>query len=96
MKPEWGARRTCKKCNAAFYDLKKDPITCPKCGKIHTVEDFTSKYSRTAKGTHKIEEVLPKIEDVAIEDLVVDVDVDDLDDDADDLIDADRIAEEDL
>lgn len=30
-KPEWGKKRTCQSCSARFYDLMKDPITCPKC-----------------------------------------------------------------
>jgi len=31
-KPEWGQKRNCQGCGARFYDLKKDPIICPKCG----------------------------------------------------------------
>ena len=31
-KPEWGVKRTCQSCGARFYDLKRDPIMCPKCG----------------------------------------------------------------
>jgi uncharacterized protein (TIGR02300 family) len=29
---ELGTKRTCPSCAARFYDLMKDPITCPKCG----------------------------------------------------------------
>jgi uncharacterized protein (TIGR02300 family) len=29
---ELGTKRTCPNCAARFYDLLKDPITCPKCG----------------------------------------------------------------
>ena len=29
---ELGTKRTCPNCAARFYDLIKDPITCPKCG----------------------------------------------------------------
>jgi len=29
---ELGTKRTCPSCAARFYDLLKDPITCPKCG----------------------------------------------------------------
>lgn len=28
----WGAKRTCPKCSARFYDLGKMPVHCPKCG----------------------------------------------------------------
>src|SRR3954464_2967486 len=30
--PEWGAKRVCHSCGAPFYDLHRNPITCPKCG----------------------------------------------------------------
>ena len=30
-KPEWGEKRECSECGARFYDLKRDPIVCPKC-----------------------------------------------------------------
>lgn len=31
-KDEWGAKRTCPSCGVRFYDLKRSPIVCPKCG----------------------------------------------------------------
>ena len=31
-KPELGLKRQCMTCGARFYDLNRDPITCPKCG----------------------------------------------------------------
>jgi len=30
-KPELGTKRLCTSCGTKFYDLNKDPITCPKC-----------------------------------------------------------------
>jgi uncharacterized protein (TIGR02300 family) len=30
-KPEWGVKRTCSSCGARFYDMRRDPIICPKC-----------------------------------------------------------------
>ena len=30
-KPEWGEKRECPECGARFYDLKRDPVICPKC-----------------------------------------------------------------
>jgi uncharacterized protein (TIGR02300 family) len=27
-----GTKRTCLSCSSRFYDLKRDPITCPICG----------------------------------------------------------------
>jgi uncharacterized protein (TIGR02300 family) len=33
VKPEWGTKRSCPKCNTRFYDLGKDnPVTCVECG----------------------------------------------------------------
>lgn len=31
-KPELGTKRICVQCGARFYDLAKQPATCPKCG----------------------------------------------------------------
>jgi uncharacterized protein (TIGR02300 family) len=36
-KPELGTKRLCAHCSAKFYDLSKDPIVCPKCGKVYEV-----------------------------------------------------------
>lgn len=36
-KPELGTKRVCVNCAAKFYDLNKDPITCPKCSTEFTV-----------------------------------------------------------
>jgi len=34
-KSEWGTKRNCLGCGVAFYDLRKSPIICPKCGEKH-------------------------------------------------------------
>ena len=31
-KPEWGIKRICQSCGTLYYDLRKTPIVCPKCG----------------------------------------------------------------
>ena len=36
-KPELGTKRLCASCGAKFYDLSKDPITCPKCGTVFEI-----------------------------------------------------------
>lgn len=33
--PDLGKKRRCTECEAAFYDLNRSPITCPKCGAVH-------------------------------------------------------------
>ena len=36
--PALGVRRRCEACGAPFYDLGRDPISCPKCGAVLVVE----------------------------------------------------------
>ena len=33
-KPDLGTKRQCLSCGAKYYDLGKDPATCPRCGAI--------------------------------------------------------------
>jgi uncharacterized protein (TIGR02300 family) len=32
LNAEWGTKRTCQNCTARFYDMRRTPIICPKCG----------------------------------------------------------------
>ncbi len=41
-KPEWGTKRKCQGCGAHFYDLKRDPIVCPKCETVIKVPKPTA------------------------------------------------------
>ncbi|MBI3434414.1 MAG: TIGR02300 family protein [Proteobacteria bacterium] len=36
-KSELGSKRLCGGCGAKFYDLNKQPITCPKCGVVFEI-----------------------------------------------------------
>jgi uncharacterized protein (TIGR02300 family) len=38
-KPEWGTKRICASCGARFYDLRRNPIICPKCDTEFSVEE---------------------------------------------------------
>jgi len=38
---EWGTKRSCAKCATRFYDLRRDPITCPACGHTVTLAEIT-------------------------------------------------------
>jgi uncharacterized protein (TIGR02300 family) len=40
-KPELGTKRQCMSCGAKFYDLNKDPATCPKCGTVYQAASLT-------------------------------------------------------
>lgn len=37
-KREWGIKRICQSCGARFYDLRRSPIECPKCGTVFDPE----------------------------------------------------------
>lgn len=42
-KPEWGVKRICPSCNARFYDMCRQPITCPKCANTFDPDAFVKK-----------------------------------------------------
>lgn len=78
-KPEWGLKRTCTSCGAKFYDLRRDPIICPKCDAV--VDPAATSKSQRSKAP-AVKEAPPKPEKKAVaedDDLVV-VDDDSLDD----------------
>lgn len=37
-KPDWGTKRICQSCGARFYDMRRSPIECPKCGTVFDPE----------------------------------------------------------
>lgn len=37
-KPEWGVKRICPNCGTRYYDMRKDPPTCPSCGTVFDPE----------------------------------------------------------
>ena len=86
MKPEWGAKRACPKCNTRFYDLgKEDPVTCISCGHAWAPEPilkskqplpFEAAKPEAAKDVE--DEVLVDDEDLVIDDSEVVADEDDL------------------
>jgi uncharacterized protein (TIGR02300 family) len=36
-KPQLGTKRICPACGSKYYDLNRDPITCPNCGTVFEV-----------------------------------------------------------
>ncbi len=40
VKAEWGQKRMCQSCGARFYDMRRTPIVCPKCGTVHDPAAF--------------------------------------------------------
>ena len=53
-KPEWGSKRICPSCGTRYYDLQRDPITCPKCATEYDPEAFIkSRRTRPAAPVEK-------------------------------------------
>jgi uncharacterized protein (TIGR02300 family) len=43
MKAARGTKRVCQNCGSKFYDLNRDPITCPICQSIYQQQDGRAK-----------------------------------------------------
>ncbi|MFD2172606.1 TIGR02300 family protein [Rhodobacter lacus] len=99
-KEEWGVKRLCPHCASRFYDLTKDPMTCPVCGNSFTLE------SLTAAGRGRVmvaDKAAPREAEIDVDDLAdddldedggdVDLDDDLLEDDEDDNVSLDDIAD---
>ena len=64
-KPEWGTKRTCQSCGAHFYDLRKDSISCPKCGATYDPEAvLKSRRGRVVEKLAPVKVVEPVVPDV--------------------------------
>ena len=54
-RPSWGTKRTCQSCGARFYDMRRDPIICPKCSAVYDPEALLkTRRGRAATGVEKI------------------------------------------
>jgi uncharacterized protein (TIGR02300 family) len=40
VRPQLGVKRRCLTCTAAFFDLNRTPIACPKCGAAFKVVEI--------------------------------------------------------
>ncbi len=90
-KAEWGTKRRCLSCSAAFYDLNKSPILCPKCGTEFNPEAIV-KSRRPAKVEEK---VVPKAVAKPSPEDIVDGEIAD-DDIEDDFLEEDDLEETDV
>ena len=94
---EWGTKRICPTTGKRFYDLNKNPIVSPYTGEVVSVD---SNKGRTMVAdaqdaqTKKMEEAEAEAEEVVLED-DVDVDLGDdvLEDDDDETVSLDEIAD---
>lgn len=99
-KDEWGVKRLCPHCASRFYDLKRDPMTCPECGHSFSAESLTAGRGRAMIA----EKASVKERDLDLDDLAddevldeeagdVELDDDLLEDDEDDNVSLDDIAD---
>lgn len=91
-KPEWGLKRFCQNCGARFYDMRRDPPTCPKCGTPFTPRAVVrprrgvpaAAVSKTPSPAAVEDDLAPGVEVPAFEDdAVEEVADEEFDDDAD-------------
>jgi uncharacterized protein (TIGR02300 family) len=63
-KPEWGCKRICPNCNARFYDMRRQPIVCPKCSTTFDPEALIKKRRGRPPATETKPAVLsPELDD---------------------------------
>lgn len=89
-KPDWGKKLTCPSCGARFYNLNKEPATCPKCEATVEIQPVL-KPRRTPAEAPKPKKVVEKVsdDDDDVDALLDDDDDDDLIEDTSDLDDDD-------
>ena len=82
-KPDWGKKLTCPSCGARFYNLNKEPATCPKCEATVEIQPVL-KPRRTPAEAPKPKKVVKKVSDDDVDALLDDDDDDDLIEDTSD------------
>ena len=82
-KPEWGTKRTCQSCGAHFYDLRKDPIVCPKCGATYDPEAILKSRRRAPE---KVVPIPKPVKEPELPDVEADVETEQSTEEADDVI----------
>jgi uncharacterized protein (TIGR02300 family) len=74
VKPEWGTKRICPNCGTRYYDLQRDPITCPKCGSAFDPEAVL-KTRRTRVAAVPEEVAAPAVEEEIDADLETEAEI---------------------
>jgi uncharacterized protein (TIGR02300 family) len=93
VKPELGQKRSCVSCGAKFYDLLRQPATCPKCGTEQPAEQPRMKRAAALPDDRVKKRVVPV--DADAEDVVEveEAEGDEAIEDAEELEDADETIE---
>ena len=63
-KVEWGTKRICPNCGTRYYDMRRDPITCPKCGAPFDAEFLVKTRKSRAVAAAAVEDVAPLEEEL--------------------------------
>lgn len=63
-KVEWGTKRICPNCGTRYYDMRRDPITCPKCGAPFDAEFLVKTRKSRAVASAAVEETAPLEEEL--------------------------------
>jgi len=102
-KEEWGVKRACPKCTVRFYDLQNDPMTCPSCGATFDLASLTNAKNRSVAPERPAKPAKPVIDedldetadvlDDDAEEVEAEVDDDLLEEDDDDTINLEEIAD---
>ncbi|MGE3769428.1 MAG: TIGR02300 family protein [Bdellovibrionales bacterium] len=81
-KPEWGTKHVCQSCATIYYDMKKSPPTCPKCGTKFDPEALL----KSRRGRTLPDEVKSPVEETEVEaeEELEDVEIEDAEDGDDD------------
>lgn len=87
-KEEWGIKHRCEDCGAKFYDMLREPIACPVCGKAKDgpkpeIADDAKLEGAAPDAAAKDDVDAPGVDDDILEDADIDIDDDVLDDDSD-------------
>ena len=87
-KEEWGIKHRCEECGAKFYDLLREPIKCPLCGKVkdgpkHEVVDDAELEGASPDTVVKDPAEAPDVDDDILDDDDIALEDDVLDDDSD-------------
>lgn len=100
-KDEWGVKRLCPHCASRFYDLRRDPMTCPECNHSFSAESLVAGRGRALMA----EKLPPQVDDIDVEDIEsedvledeagpeADLDDDLLEEDEEDSVSLDEIAD---
>ncbi|MGH6996099.1 MAG: TIGR02300 family protein [Stellaceae bacterium] len=63
-KVEWGTKRICPNCGTRYYDMRRDPVMCPKCGAPFDAEVLVKTRKSRAVASAAVEETAPLEEEL--------------------------------